>query len=36
VFYAGDELPAIAGEGEEVAFHLDGVPEGVSLAEEDA
>lgn len=30
----GDELLALAGEGAEVAFHLDAVPEGVGLAEE--
>ena len=33
---AGDEFLALAGEGAEVAFHLDAVPEGVGLAEEDA
>lgn len=33
---AGDEFAALAGEGPEVAFHLDAVPEGVGLAEEDA
>lgn len=33
---AGDELVALIGEGAEVAFHLDAVPEGVGLAEEDA
>ena len=31
----GDELLAFAGEDAEVAFHLDAVPEGVGLAEED-
>ena len=31
---AGDELFAFAGEGAEVAFHLDAVPEGVGLSEE--
>jgi hypothetical protein len=29
-------LLAFAGQGAEVAFHLDAVPEGVGLAEEDA
>lgn len=32
---AGDEFLALAGEGAEVAFHLDAVPEGVGLAEKD-
>ena len=31
---AGDGLFAFAGEGAEVAFHLDAVPEGVGLSEE--
>lgn len=33
---AEDEFLALAGEGAEIAFHLDAVPEGVGLAEEDA
>ncbi len=32
---AGDELLAFAGEGAEIAFDLDAVPEGIGLAEED-